>query len=137
MSDQDIRWIRRFNHFKKALALMTKFIEKKDLNELEQQGLIQAFEYTYELAWNTLKDYFEAQGEAGIHGSRDALRLAFRRGVIADGQTWMDMLESRTQTSHTYQEDVAQDIAGKIFNRYFPEFQTLRAQLARLAKEGA
>ena len=83
------------------------------------------------------KDYFEAQGEAGIHGSRDAFRLAFRRGVIADGQTWMDMLESRTQTSHTYQEDVAQDIAGKIFNRYFPEFQTLRAQLARLAKEGA
>ncbi len=56
--------------------------KKKELNELEKQGLIQAFEYTYELAWNTIKDYFENQGETGIHGSRDAFRLAFRRGLV-------------------------------------------------------
>ena len=102
MSDQDIRWIQRYNHYTQALAQLTKFIEKGELNELEKQGLIQAFEYSYELAWNTIKDYFEAQGETDIHGSRDAFRLAFRRGLIEDGKTWMDMIKSRTLTSHTY-----------------------------------
>jgi len=66
----DVRWIQRFAHFNKAFSQLTKFIEKKDLNELEKQGLIKAFAYTYELAWNTIKDYFEAQGETSIHGSR-------------------------------------------------------------------
>ncbi|MEA3396072.1 MAG: nucleotidyltransferase substrate binding protein, partial [Chloroflexota bacterium] len=63
MSMQDIRWMQRLNHFSKALGQLKRFVEKGDLNELEKQGLIQAFEYTYELAWNTIKDYFEDQGE--------------------------------------------------------------------------
>jgi nucleotidyltransferase substrate binding protein (TIGR01987 family) len=128
MSDQDIRWIQRFSHFKKALDQSTKFIKQGNLNELEQQGLIQSFEYTYELSWSTLKDYFEGQGETDIHGSRDAFRLAFKRGLIEDGETWMEMIESRTLTSHTYNEDIAQEIADKILNRYFPEFQSLRTK---------
>ena len=132
MSIIDIRWIQRFNHFKKALNQLTKFIEKGKLNELEQQGVIQSFEYTYELAWNTLKDYFEHQGETGIHGSRDAFRLAFKRGLIEDGETWMDMIESRALTTHAYNEDVAKAIADKIFNRYFSEFQTLRTKMESL-----
>jgi len=132
MSTKDIRWIQRFNHFKKALNQLTTFIEKGKLNELEQQGVIQSFEYTYELAWNTLKDYFEHQGETGIHGSRDAFRLAFKRGLIEDGETWMDMIESRALTTHTYNEDVAKAIADKIFNRYFSEFQTLRTKMESL-----
>ena len=132
MSTKDIRWIQRFNHFKKALNQLTKFIEKGKLNELEQQGVIQSFEYTYELAWNTLKDYFEHQGETGIHGSRDAFRLAFKRGLIEDGETWMDMIESRALTTHAYNEDVAKAIADKIFNSYFSEFQTLRTKMESL-----
>jgi len=132
MNTKDIRWIQRFNHFKKALNQLTKFIEKGKLNELEQQGVIQSFEYTYELAWNTLKDYFEHQGETGIHGSRDAFRLAFKRGLIEDGETWMDMIESRALTTHTYNEDIAKDIANNIFNRYFSEFQTLRTKMESL-----
>ena len=132
MNTKDIRWIQRFNHFKKALNQLTKFIEKGKLNELEQQGVIQSFEYTYELAWNTLKDYFEHQGETGIHGSRDAFRLAFKRGLIEDGETWMDMIESRALTTHAYNEDVAKAIADKIFNRYFSEFQTLRTKMESL-----
>ena len=132
MITKDIRWIQRFNHFKKALNQLTKFIEKGKLNELEQQGVIQSFEYTYELAWNTLKDYFEHQGETGIHGSRDAFRLAFKRGLIEDGETWMDMIESRALTTHTYNEDIAKAIANNIFNRYFSEFQTLRTKMESL-----
>jgi len=90
MTEADIRWIQRLNNFSKALCLLTKFIEKGALNELEKQGLIQVFEYTYELAWNTLKDYFEDQGETGIGGSRDAFRLAFKRGLIENGEAWID-----------------------------------------------
>ena len=75
MSVNNIRWIQRLNNYSKALSQLTKFIEKGELNELEKQGLIQAFEYTFELAWNTIKDLFEAQGETGILGSRDAFRM--------------------------------------------------------------
>ena len=135
MTTQDIRWIQRLNHFSKALGQLRKFIEKGALNELEQQGLIQAFEYTYELAWNTLKDYFEVQGETDIHGSRDAFRLAFKRGLIKDGETWMDMIKSRALTSHTYDEKVAEQIAAAIVSRYFSEFVTLQAKMESLKEE--
>jgi nucleotidyltransferase substrate binding protein (TIGR01987 family) len=129
MASQDIRWIQRFNNYLKALAQLTKFIEKGALNELEKQGLIQCFEYTYELAWNTLKDYFEAQGDTNITGSRDAFRLAFRRGLIEDGEIWMDMIKSRTLTTHTYNEDVAEEIADAIAKNYYSEFVTFSAKL--------
>ncbi len=137
MTTQDIRWIQRLNHFSKALSQLTKFIEKGALNELEKQGLIQAFEYTFELAWNTLKDYFEVQGETNIHGSRDAFRLAFKRGLLEDGETWMDMIKSRTLTSHTYNEDVAEKIAADIANRYFSEFVALQTKMESLKEESA
>ena len=135
MSAQDIRWIQRFNNFSKALGQLRKFIEKGALNELEKQGLIQAFEYTYELAWNTIKDYFEDQGETNIHGSRDAFRLAFQRGLIEDGETWMDMIRSRSLTSHTYNEDIAEKIAADITNRYFPEFMGLQSKMNSLKEK--
>ena len=94
MKNQDIRWIQRFENYTKAVRQMTKFIEKGDLNEFEEQGLIQSFEYTYELAWNTLKDLFEQQGESNILGSRDAFRLAFKRGLIENGEIWMKMIKN-------------------------------------------
>lgn len=136
MSAQDIRWIQRFNNLSKALKQLSKFVEKGKLNELEKQGLIQAFEYTYELAWNTLKDYFEPQGETEIYGSRDAFRLAFRRGLIENGEAWMDMIKTRTLTSHTYNEETAEKIANDTANIYFQEFMALHRKLEAL-KRGA
>lgn len=137
MSTQDIRWIQRLKHYAKALSQLTKFIEKGALNELEKQGLIQAFEYTFELAWNTLKDYFEVQGETNIRGSRDAFRLAFKRGLVENGEVWMDMIQSRTLTSHTYNEEVAEKIAADIVNRYFSEFVSLKTKMELLVEESA
>lgn len=137
MTTPDVRWIQRFKHFSKALSQLTKFIEKGALNEFEQQGLIQSFEYTYELAWNTLKDYFEAQGETNLHGSRDVFRLAFKRGLVENGETWMDMITSRILTSHTYNEDVAEKMAAGIVNRYFPAFVALQTKLNSLKEETA
>jgi nucleotidyltransferase substrate binding protein (TIGR01987 family) len=95
------------------------------LNELEEQGLIQAFEYTHELAWNTLKDYLQAKGNQAIHGSRDATRAAFKLDIIQDGETWMDMIKDRNQTSHTYNEDTAKRIVSNIRTRFFPAFVAL------------
>ena len=136
MSEKDIRWIQRFHNYSKALGQLSKFIEKGVLNELEKQGLIQAFEYTYELAWNTIKDFFENQGETGIHGSRDAFRLAFRRGLVENGQAWMDMIKSRTLTTHTYNQEVADAIADAVFNIYYTEFVRLEKTLKAIKKEG-
>ena len=127
MSTKDVRWIQRFNNFEKALKQLTKFIEKGELSELEQQGLIQSFEYNYELAWNTIKDFYENQGETGIQGSRDAIRMAFKRGLIVDGETWMKMIKSRTLTPHTYNENIADEITKDIFHIYYNEFLKLQA----------
>ncbi len=129
MENQEIRWIQRFNNFRKALKQLTKFIEKGELNELEEQGLIQSFEYNYELAWNTIKDFYEHQAEAGIQGSRDAIRLAFKRGLIEDGEIWMEMINSRNLTAHTYNEDTASEIVADIFENYYQVFIKLQKKL--------
>ncbi|MFW5831740.1 MAG: nucleotidyltransferase substrate binding protein [Prolixibacteraceae bacterium] len=119
---EDIRWIQRFSNYKKAYEQLAEFIEKGDLNKFEEQGLIKSFEYTYELAWNVMKDYFEYQGEQKISGSRDAFRLAFNRGIIKNGEVWMDMVASRIKSSHTYHEETAQEIAWKVKQEYFDLF---------------
>jgi len=129
MANQDIRWIQRFNNFSKALQQLTQIVEKSELNEIEKQGLIKSFEYNYELAWNTIKDFYEHQAETNIQGSRDAFRLAFKRGLIEDGQTWMDMIKSRNQTAHTYNEETAQEIITEVENRYYQAFCDLAQKL--------
>jgi nucleotidyltransferase substrate binding protein (TIGR01987 family) len=135
MKTNDIRWIQRFNNFCKALAQLGKFIAKGDLNELEKQGLIQCFEYTYELAWNTIKDFYETQAVTDIQGSKDAIRLAFKRELIENGEAWMNMIKSRTLTSHTYNEDLADEIVNAILNSYYQEFVELQKKLNALTQK--
>jgi nucleotidyltransferase substrate binding protein (TIGR01987 family) len=134
MDNKDIRWIQRFVNFNKALNQLSRFIEKGPLNEFEIQGLIQCFEYNYELAWNMIKDFYESQGEVGIQGSRDAIRLAFNRGIIEAGDVWMKMVKSRTLTSHTYNEEVAQEITDAIYKEYYPAFVELQKRFNELKK---
>ena len=93
MSRQDIRWIQRAKHFDKAFSLLEEAVElarQRQLSKLEAQGLIQGFEYTHELAWNTLKDFLETRGVQALYGSRDTTRVAFRTGLIENGETWME-----------------------------------------------
>lgn len=120
--EEDIRWKQRYENYQKALRQLTKFIDKGKLNDLEEQGLIQAFEYTYELAWNVMNDFFQYQGDDEINGSRDAIRLAFKRNLIENGSEWMDMIASRIKSSHTYNEDTAKELANKITDIYFHLF---------------
>ena len=130
--NQDIRWIQRFSNYRKALAQLQKFIDKKTLSDLEEQGLIKAFEYTYELAWNTLKDYLLYQGDVTIIGSRDAIRTAFSVGIIENGEVWMSMLQDRNRTSHTYNETTADEIAASVIGDYWTEFLALEKKLKSL-----
>ncbi len=134
--NKDIRWEQRYANFKKALRQLQKFIDKGELTELEQQGLVKAFEYTYELAWNTLKDFLEYQGQTDIYGSRDAIRQAFSLQLIEDGDGWMDMLQSRNKTSHTYNEETAQEICRAVQNIYYPLFRQLNQKLEGMGSEG-
>ena len=92
--------------------------------------MIQAFEYTHELAWNTLKDFLEEQGLHNLYGSKDSTREAFKRGLIENGEVWMDMIKSRNLTSHTYNEEVAQHIVKAIRKAYYQEFKSLLATLS-------
>jgi nucleotidyltransferase substrate binding protein (TIGR01987 family) len=126
---EDIRWQQRFSNYQKALAQLETFTEPPALNEREQQGLIKAFETTYELAWNTLRDLLRSQGNADLLGSRDTLREAFRLGLIEAGHTWMLMIQDRNLTSHTYNRATADAIGQQILSRYLPCFQQLRTKL--------
>lgn len=136
MENSDIRWQQRLANYKKALSQLTKFIEKGELNELEEQGLIKAFEYTYELAWNVIKDFLASRGNNSIYGSRDAIREAFSTGLIEDGEGWMAMYADRNKTSHTYNEETADEIMRNVVARYFPLFLALKEKMESLAEEG-
>jgi nucleotidyltransferase substrate binding protein (TIGR01987 family) len=122
---EDMRWKQRFSNFRRALQTLADAVElagQRPLSKLEQQGLIQGFEFTHELAWNVLKDYLDAQGYVGLIGSRNATRQAFKDGLIQDGEAWMDMIKARNLTSHTYNTTVAEGIAADILARFYPAF---------------
>jgi nucleotidyltransferase substrate binding protein (TIGR01987 family) len=135
MDNVDVRWIQRFSNYKKVLEQLSRFVERDTLNELEEQGLIQSFEYNYELAWNLIKDFYEYQGENNLQGSKDAIRLAFKRGLIKDGETWMKMVKSRALTSHTYNKSTAQEVVAAILNEFFPAFSTFKDTMEQIIRE--
>ena len=129
---KEIRWQQRFSNYNKALAQLEKAVKlskERELSDLEQQGIIQAFEYTHELAWNTMKDYFEYQGDSSINGSRDATRAAFKAEIITNGEDWMDMIRSRNKTSHTYNQETADEIYKAIVDHYFEAFKKKKKKM--------
>lgn len=138
--DPDVRWHQRLQSFGKAWARLSdgaRLAGERELSPLEKQGLIQAFEFTHELAWNVLKDFLEAQGIQDVVGSKGATREAFKNGIIADGEVWMDMIKSRNQTSHTYNEDTANEITNAILSRYCVQFTELHARFSARQEAGS
>jgi nucleotidyltransferase substrate binding protein (TIGR01987 family) len=135
LTAKDIRWIQRFNNFNKAFARLKKAVkltEERELSELEEQGLIQSFEYTHELAWNTLKDFLENRGVQNLYGSKDTSREAFKTGLIENGNVWMEMISSRNQTSHNYNEETVSAIVDAIINSYYAEFERFQITMTKL-----
>ena len=136
---EDIRWIQRFDSFTKAFVLLENAIllsKERTLSELERQGLIQSFEFTHELAWKTIKDFFEWQGTQDVFGSKDAAREAFSFGLIDDGSVWMKMIKSRNESSHTYNEKTAEEIFIAVTGEYYKAFKDFSEKMTSLKSRG-
>ncbi len=128
-TNKDIRWQQRFNSYNKAFEQLEKFVSHTELNELEKQGLIKAFEYTYELGWKTLQDLLKEKGYNNVAGPKPVIEQSFRDGYISDGKGWMRMHKSRNLASHTYDEQTAEDIIEGIRKEYFSLLKKLRIRL--------
>lgn len=124
----DIRWKQRFQNYNKAFNQLTEFVDKEDLNKFEVQGLIQCFEYTFELAWKTMKDYLEESGYE-VKSPRETIQLALSSGLIEDGHTWIDALNKRNLMAHTYDETTAEEAKALILTQYFSVLKNLRDRL--------
>ncbi|MEA1987920.1 MAG: nucleotidyltransferase substrate binding protein [Pseudomonadota bacterium] len=122
---EDIRWKERYQNYLKALSQLTSALSEHDetAEALIKEGILQRFEFTHELAWKVMKDYLEYEGYQGITGSRSASRLAFSLGLVDNGQAWMDMIESRNRTVHTYDERVLEKEFAKVQKSYAKAFQ--------------
>ena len=127
----DVRWKQRFSNYQKALQQLKEVVELVNPNKFEEQGLVKAFEFTYELAWNTLKDFFEYQGVSGIVGSRDTFRKAYAAEIVSDGSTWMRMIECCNRTSHTYNQETARDIVEDVRSEFYAAFCELERVLVK------
>ena len=136
--DSEPRWKQRFNNYLKAFRALDNAVElaaSRDLSELEEQGLIQAFEFTHELAWKLLKDYLESQGLFGLVGSKDTARQAFQSGLLTSGEVWMEMIQARNLTSHTYDQVLAKEVVNKIIEEFHPAFRELSGTFNRLYEQ--
>lgn len=122
---KDIRWQQRFSNFKNAFTRLKRYSEKENLNELEEQGLIKSFEYTYELAWKTLQDLLKFKGFENILGPKPVIEKSFELGYITEGKEWVKMHKSRNLTSHVYDEKIADEISKDIKNIYVNLFLNL------------
>lgn len=114
---EQVRYRQRLENFGKALDNLNEALalkKKRALSKLETQGLLKSFEFTYELAWKSMKDYLEYQGITGIVGSRDSFRLALQNSLIGDGESWQAMVGDRNLLSHDYDEKVANSIAERV-----------------------
>jgi nucleotidyltransferase substrate binding protein (TIGR01987 family) len=135
---EDVRWKQRLDNYLRALAALRRAVDlarQRDLSELEQQGLIQGFEFTHELAWNVLKDYLESAGISGIIGSKGATREAFKNGLIRDGESWMEMIKARNLSSHTYNLEIATEVAANIITRFYLAFEQMAATFIVMAEQ--
>lgn len=131
------RWEQKLQSYHKALNRLAEIVnvmDKRQLNEFEADGLIQRFEFTFELAWKLMRSYAEFQGtDKEIMGSRDAIRWAFENKLISDSGTWMEMVKRRNDTSHTYDEDTASEAVLSIKESYYQVFTVFYDRMKKLA----
>ena len=138
--EQDIRWLQRLENYSKALRKLEEAVEIVNQNfdspniDLLKEGLIQRFEFTHELAWKVMKDYLEYQGYSDIKGSRDAFRKSIAVGII-ESPLWIDSIQTRNITSHTYDEEISNTVIEKIISIYFPLMKQFESTMIRLKDE--
>lgn len=121
---ENIRWKLRFINFEKSFKLLEEAIQIKNPSETERAGIIQFFKMTFELSWKLLKDYLESEGYS-IKSPRQAIKQAVQSEIIDNGHEWLEALDDRNLTVHTYDEDTAKKVEERISNIYFPMINTL------------
>ncbi|EGY33109.1 nucleotidyltransferase substrate binding protein [Aggregatibacter actinomycetemcomitans serotype e str. SC1083] len=136
MQQDDVRWKQRFENYKRALnQLETALHEYADTNlDIIKEGIIQRFEFTHELAWKLMQDILQAEGVADILGSRTTTRMAFNRGLIQQGDIWLEMVKSRNITVHTYDEKILAQEFSKIMTLYLPLFLQFKQRVEKLCQ---
>lgn len=129
MNNEHIRWKLRYNSFSKAFLQLEKAVQLKTYSEYEQEALIHRFEYTLELAWKTLQDYLEERGFIDVRGPKPVIKQAFQDNILSDGNIWIEMLESRNLTTHSYDKETSNTITNKIVNNYYFAIRELKNTL--------
>lgn len=131
---KDIRWKQRLQNFEKAFLLLERTLKIKNPSEAERGGLIQFYEMAFELGWKLMKDYLEEEGFT-VNSPREAIKQAFQSGVIDAGQQWIDALEDRNLTTHTYDESTAEKVVATIRTSYFPVLKHLYTVMKKKAEK--
>ena len=126
------RYEQRLQDFENAFMKLKEGTQKENPDDLEIDGVLQRFEFTFELAWKTLKDYMEYQGFSNRIGSpREIIQQAFKHGIIEDGETWIKMMLSRNALSHLYDENTSRKIYEEIKKQYIELLDTLIEKLKK------
>jgi len=136
-ANADVRWKQRFANYKKAhdrFKRAADFFERKTGESAEadiaMEALIKCFEFTFELAWQSMKDFISYKGYVKeIYGSRDSIRAALQFDLINNGQMWMDMVDDRNRAAHAYDETNANDLVGRIAVCYSGEFEKFEEKM--------
>ena len=135
----DIRWIQRYANFHKACERLLEVTEAdrfmSDLSELELEGLVQRFEYTFELSWKVLQDLLLYKGYEFMQGPNGTMKMAFEDGLITEHDAWRRMAKSRNTMSHVYDEDEVMPIVRLIYSDYAPLLKGLDEKLGLLSTD--
>jgi len=126
---KDIRWKQRFSNYEKALRHLEEALSVENPDIIQKAGMVHFFEMTFELSWKMLKDYLEAQGFEEVVSPRNAIKKAFETSLIQDGHSWIQMLENRNLTVHTYDEETADQVVAAIRETYYPLLKELYEKL--------
>ena len=126
MYNSDVRWKQRFEHYESALSTIETIAPGYlQFSELEKDGLVQRFEYTFDLAWKVMQDYVLYGGYAAVKGPRASIMQMAHDDVI-DAFIWGDMLTARNELSHVYDEDKSRSYIDSIINEYLPAFKSFK-----------
>lgn len=129
---KDVRSQQRFSNFCKALKRYEEGLQPT-MSRLEEEGLIQRFEYTFELAWKTLQDLLQERGYGNVRGPRPVIEQAFQDGIITNGPVWMEMLKARNETTHLYDEAIFSRISKSVKGNFLQNLQVFSDAFKRLA----
>jgi len=130
--NEDIRWKQRLENYRKAMSHLKQAVMIEDADIITQAATIQFFEVAFELAWKVMKDYLEAEGFEEVKSPRGAIKKAFEVELISDAHTWLEALQKRNLTAHTYDEKSAAEIYNLICSLYFPLLEVFEKRMEQI-----